>query len=104
MNMIAYAEFERTQSKIVRLRPKTPPLSYKLQNVVYVADRGYGASPCYAVEFENADGGWSGLEGETNDGAEALSLAWRVYHENLDRKYGVRLEFVGPADLEARSE
>jgi hypothetical protein len=90
---------ERAHSNLVRLEPATPPRSYRLQCIVWIADRGWGESPRYAVEFEHVDNMWSGIEWEGDDSIEALRQALHVVHENSDREQGIRIEFASPADL-----
>ena len=97
--MICNAEKERGNWGLEARQVAEPPLSYKLQCVVYVADLGYGADPRYAVEFEHCTNGWSSLELETNDGREALRCALRLIDERDSDLIGVRVEFVGPMEI-----
>lgn len=94
----AEREAARKSEKVAKLPPpREPTLAYRLQRVVFVADRGYGESPRYAVETFDPDRGVGGLEFEGDDGIEALIVALA---ETKNRNaYGVRVEFVGPSEL-----
>ena len=87
---------KRAAQNVVQLQLE-PSLEYRLALVVYVADMGFGASPRYAVETFSPDRGSGSLEYEGNDGAEAIRVA--LDQSNNSNAYGVRFEFVGPADL-----
>jgi hypothetical protein len=93
----AERDAEQDASGVVKLVPREPSMAYRLARIVYVADRGYDASPRYAVESYDPDRMVGGIEYEGDDGVEALLVA--VDESGDQGRHGVRIEFVGPVEL-----